>query len=181
VLVAGVPLITDEVTAGALYIVRDPRDVAVSYSYHRGSSVDETIAFMADSEAAVGGTDLKVFEKLSSWSDHVHSWTNRSHPNMRLLRYEDMVRSPEAAFGALITWLGEKPPPDRLERALRFSAFDELRAQEQAKGFKERVAESTAPFFGTGRPGHWRKILTSAQQARIERDHGIIMHRFGYA
>jgi hypothetical protein len=179
--VAGVPLITTEVTAGAIYIVRDPRDVAVSYSYHRGSSIDETIAFMADPEAAIGGTDSKVYEKFSSWSEHVHSWTSRPDPNIRFLRYEDMIRSPGSAFGPLLTWLGENPPPDRLERAIRFSSFDELHGQEQAKGFKERVAESTAPFFGTGRPGHWREVLTPAQQARIERDHGTMMHRIGYA
>ncbi len=49
----GALLITPEVTAGAhLYIVRDPRDVAVSYSRHLGCSIDDTIAFMADPDAA---------------------------------------------------------------------------------------------------------------------------------
>jgi hypothetical protein len=179
--VAGVPLITTDVTAGAIYIARDPRDVAISYSYHRGSSIDETIAFMADPEAAVGGTNSKVYEKFGSWSEHVHSWTNRPDPHIRFLRYEDIIRSSGSAFGPLIRWLGEDPPPDRLERAIRFSSFEELRAQEQAKGFKERVAESTAPFFGTGQAGHWREVLSPAQQARIERDHGTMMHRLGYA
>ena len=65
-------------------------------------------------------------------------------------------------------------------KAIRFSALDEMRAQEQAHGFKERVAESTAPFFGAGQPGHWRSVLTPAQQARIEREHGAMMQRFGY-
>ena len=54
-LVEGMPLITPEVTAGAVYIVRDPRDVAISFSHHFGLSVDATIAVMADLEAALGG------------------------------------------------------------------------------------------------------------------------------
>jgi hypothetical protein len=178
--VEGVPLITPEVTAGAIYIVRDPRDVVVSYSRHRGRSIDDTIAFMADPEAATGGTDKKIFEQLSSWSVHVHSWTNVPDSKVHILRYEAMVQDPAAAFRPLIRWLGQEPAPERLNRAIRFSAFDELRAQEQAKGFKERVAESTAPFFGTGQPGHWRSVLSSEQQARIERDHGTMMRRFGY-
>ncbi len=178
--VAGAPLITPEVTAGAIYILRDPRDVAVSYSRHRGRSLDDTIAFMADPDAATGGTDSKVHEHLGSWSLHVQSWTGRPDPRVRVVRYEALVDAAEATFGPLISWLGQDPPPERLRRAIRFSAFDELRAQEQARGFKERVAEATAPFFGTGQAGHWRSVLSTAQRARIERDHAAEMQRFGY-
>jgi Sulfotransferase domain len=178
--VEGAPLITPEVTAGAIYVVRDPRDIAVSYSVHRGRSIDDTIAFMADPEAATGGTDAKVYERHGSWSLHVHSWTNRADPRVHVVRYEAMVEAPAAIFGRQIHWLGQDPPPERLNRAIRFSAFKELQAQEQATGFKERVAESTAPFFGTGQPGHWRTVLSPAQQAQIERDHGTMMRQFGY-
>jgi hypothetical protein len=178
--VEGAPLITPEVTAGAIYIARDPRDVAVSYSRHRGRSIDDTIAFMADAEAATGGTDANVYERLSSWSVHVHSWTSNPEPRVYVVRYEAMVSAPEATFRSLIRWLGQDPPQERLNRAIRFSAFEELRAQEQAVGFAERVAESTAPFFGTGQPGHWRTVLSPTQQAQIERDHGTMMRRFGY-
>ncbi len=178
--VAGVPLITPAVTAGAFYLVRDPRDVAVSYSRHRGRSIDDTIAFMADPEAATGGTDTKVYERQGTWSDHVLSWTAPPSPRVRVVRYEALLESPLATFGQLIQWLGGAPEPDRLARAVQFSSFQELRAQEQAKGFTERVAGSTAPFFGTGRSGTWRTELTPAQQARIERDHGAMMQLFGY-
>jgi hypothetical protein len=178
--VEGAPLITPEVTAGAIYIVRDPRDIAVSYSRHRGRSIDDTIAAMADQEAATGGTDRKIYERFSAWSVHVHSWTSLADPRVHVMRFETMIEAPAAAFGRLIHWLGQDPEPERLNRAIRFSAFDELRTQEQQKGFKERVAESTAPFFGTGRPGHWRTVLSPVQQARIERDHGTMMRRFGY-
>jgi len=178
--VEGAPIITPEVTAGALYIVRDPRDVAVSYSRHLGRSINDTIAFMADPVAATGGTDANVYEWHSSWSVNVHSWTGRPDRRIHVVQYEAMVESPEKIFGGQIRWLGQEPPPERLKRAIRFSAFDELRAQEQAKGFKERVPEATGPFFGTGQPGHWRRVLSPAQQAQIERDHGTIMRRFGY-
>jgi hypothetical protein len=179
--VAGAPLITPEVTAGAIYIVRDPRDVAVSYSAHLGRSIDETIARMADPEAATGGSDAKVYERNSSWSVHVHSWTHPADPTIRVLQYEALVAQPEAIFAQLIGWLGQPPPPERLRRAIEFSDITELRAQEAAKGFKERVAGSTAPFFGAAKPGHWRAVLSTAQQARIERDHGTVMARFGYS
>jgi hypothetical protein len=178
--VAGVPLITPEVTAGALYIVRDPRDIAVSYSRHLGRSINETIAVMADPEAATGGTDTAIYEHPGSWSLHVQSWTGRPDPRVPVLKYESIVAAPEATFGPLIRWLGQEPPADRLRRAIRYSALEELRGQEAARGFQERVPQSTGPFFGAGRPGHWREVLSPAQQARIERDHGTVMQRFGY-
>jgi hypothetical protein len=136
---------------------------------------------MADPEAASGGSDAKVFECHSSWSVHVQSWTHPAEPTIRVLRYEALVAAPEAVFAELIGWLGQPPPPARLKRAIGFSDIAELRAQETAKGFTERVAGSTAPFFGAARPGGWRGVLSPAQQARIERDHGTMMARFGYA
>jgi hypothetical protein len=178
--VAGAPLITPEVTAGAIYIARDPRDIAVSYSAHLGRSIDETIARMADPEAATGGTDAKVYELHGSWSAHVRSWIQPTDPMVPILRYEALVAAPETVFGRLIAWLGQTPPPDRLARAVRFSAFAELQRQERMKGFAERVAQSTAPFFGRGEPGGWRHVLSPAQQARIERDHGAMMVLCGY-
>ena len=178
--VEGVSLVTPDVTAGAIYIARDPRDIAVSYSRHLGRPIDETIAFMADTQAATGGTDEKVYERLSSWSAHVHFWTRHPNPRLHVMRYEQMAEDPEAAFGALVRFLGPDPPPDRLRRAIAFSGFDVLQAQERAHGFIEHPPESSAPFFRAGTVGQWRAALTAAQQGRIERKHGREMRRFGY-
>ena len=114
--IAGAPLITPEATAGAIYVVRDPRDIAVSYSAHLGRSLDETIDRMADPEAATGGTDAKVYELHSSWSAHVRSWLNPPDPMVPALRYEALAAAPEAVFGRLIEWLGQPPTAERLSR-----------------------------------------------------------------
>ena len=76
--------------------------------------------------------------------------------------------------------LGQEPPADRLARAVTFSAFRELQAQERVKGFIEQPVESTELFFRAGQPNGWRAVLTAAQRDRIERDHGEVMARFGY-
>lgn len=178
--IEGVPLIAPGVSAGAIYIVRDPRDVAVSFSRHLGRSIDETIALMADPGLMTGGTDQVVFEHLGSWSLHVQSWAGRPEPRVRVIRYETLAAAPEATFEALIRFLGQDPPAERLRRAIRFSALGELQAQEQTHGFIECVPEATGAFFGAGQPGHWRTVLTPAQQARLEHDHGALMRRFGY-
>ena len=178
--VAGVPLVTPEVTAGAIYIVRDPRDVAVSFSKHTGRTIDQTIAFMADPGAAGGGNDNTVYERFASWSVHVHHWTANANPLLHVTRYEDMLARAEAAFGAVIRFLGSEPPQARLARAIAFSSFAILTEQERRRGFAERPAEAVAPFFRVGEAGHWQKVLSRTQSARIEHDHAAVMRQFGY-
>jgi len=177
--VAGVPLLTPQHTAGSLYLIRDPRDVALSYSRHLGRPIDEIITFMAEENAFAGGDDQKVFEQLSSWSGHVRSWTRNPPRHQLALRYEDMLADPVTSFSRLIRFLGSEPARDRLERAIRDSAFGTLKAQEQEHGFVERPA-SSASFFHGGTAGQWRAGLSLAQIARIEHDHGEEMRRFGY-
>jgi Sulfotransferase domain len=178
-LVEGMPLLTPQVTAGSIYIVRDPRAVAVSYSHHFGMPIDEVIDFMANDGAATGGDDRHVFERLSSWSAHVLSWTQQPNPRLHVLRYEDVLADPAASFGRVIRFLGREPSADRLDQAIRFSAFEVLQEQERQAGFVERPASAKA-FFRTGKADAWREALTAAQIGRIERDHAAQMRRFGY-
>ncbi|MCB8881979.1 sulfotransferase domain-containing protein [Acidisoma cellulosilytica] len=178
--VEGVQLITKAVTGGAIYILRDPRDIVISYSRHLGLSLDRTIDFMNDPEAATGGKDSTVYVRLATWSGHVHFWTRQPHPTLLVLRYEDLLADPGTAFGSLIRFLGQTPTPERLARAVAHSDFAELRRQEQENGFVEQPAQSQDAFFRQGRSGAWRSILTPEQSARIERDHGTVMQRFGY-
>ena len=173
------PLLSPEVTAGAIYIVRDPRAVALSYSRHLGWSIDQTIDFMANDGAATGQDDRHVFERLASWSSHVASWTQQPNPRQLVLRYEDMLADPQKSFGTVIRFLGREPPAGRLDRAIRFSRFEELQAQEQRAGFIERPGSAPA-FFAEGRADAWREVVTAEQTARIAERHGAQMRRFGY-
>ncbi len=175
--VHGVPLVTQAHTAGAVYILRDPRDVAVSYSAFMGLSLDETIALMGHAGAANRTNEVQVFELLSSWSAHVESWTQaKTH---FVVRYEDLLEKPEAALGRLIWQLGGEPEPERLKRAIAFSSFDELAGQEAAAGYVASGARGEK-FFREGRAGQWRERLSAAQAAAIEAAHGAVMRRFGY-
>ena len=99
---------------------------------------------------------------------------------MLVIRYEALIATPAAAFAPVIQWLGQDPPKDRLDRAIRFSAFNELSTQEKTNGFKER---SAAILWSVLRHRPGRALahgLSHAQQARIERDHGTTMQRFRY-
>lgn len=175
--VHGIPLCTPTVTAGAVFIVRDPRDVALSYAAFAGKAIDEIIDFMADRNAGNATDTQQVFEHLSSWSQHAVSWV--ASPKRLLVRYEDLLAEPARYFARIIRFIGTgEVAQDRLQRAIAFSGFDVLSGQEAAEGY--RAAGRAERFFRAGRAGLWREKLTPAQAARIEAAHGEVMRKFGY-
>ena len=178
--VHGVPLCTPAATAGAIYIVRDPRDVALSYAAFTGRTVDEIIDFMSQEGAANASDGVQVFELLSSWSGHALSWVAATR--RLLVRYEDLLAQPERGFGRIIRFLGEAdaaPEPERLSRAIAFSSFDTLARQEEREGYQASGAAS-GKFFRAGKAGGWREKLSAAQAAKIWAAHGQVMEKFGY-
>jgi hypothetical protein len=174
----GTAFCTQAVTAGAIYVVRDPRDVALSYAAYTGLTIDETIDFMGQKGAANRGTAVQVFELLSSWSAHVASWTQ---PGTSLqLRYEDMIADPHTAFGRVVQYLGDRENPARLAQAIAFSRFDVLAGQERRDGYAAHAPGARSHFFRQGQAAGWKTVLTPAQIARIEADHGEMMRQFGF-
>jgi len=174
----GIPFCTPALTAGAITIIRDPRDIAISYAAYTGQSIDDTITLMNQKGAANAPSPLQVFELLSTWSAHVTSWTQTT--TQLAIRYEDMVATPEKTFAKIISFLGGAPDPTRLARAIDFSAFPTLAAQEKSAGYAAHAPTAATPFFREGRPGQWRTRLTPAQAQRIAADHGEVMIKFGY-
>jgi len=168
-----------EVTAGAIYIVRNPLDVAISFARHLGRSLDEAIAVMSTQNAESVVTETQVHEVVGSWSQHVLSWTRKPHRAIHVMRYEDMLADPERTFGGLARHLLLAPTSAQLADAIDRSSFDRLRTQEEADGFRERPGEAER-FFREGRAGQWKEILTPRQVARVVKDHGEQMARFGY-
>ena len=173
------PMITIELTAGAIYVVRNPLDVAISYSHHLGKTLDQTITILNSSRSGNPNTMKNVYQLLGSWSEHVNSWTARPHPGLHVMRYEDMLEKPERTFGGVASFLGLKPPRERLLRAIERCRFDELRKREEAQGFKER-SDHSERFFREGRAGQWRELLSSEQVQRVVDAHRPAMQRFGY-
>jgi hypothetical protein len=174
----GTPTITMEHTTGAIYIVRNPLDVAVSLADHLGVPIDEAIVRLA-SNMETPNTKAAVYERRGNWSLHVDSWTRVRHPGLHVVRYEDLKSDPETAFGAICSFLGLAPPPERLRKAIAFSSFEQLSRQEAAEGFRERTAAQER-FFRKGEVGGWREVLTPAQAARLVARHGAQMAKFDY-
>jgi hypothetical protein len=180
---AGEPLIPADATSRAVYLVRNPLDVAVSFAHHMARSVDVAIGSMANPDFAFGARSgllpEQLEQRLSSWSGHVLSWLDQSRFPLHLMRYEDMLERPALCFRECVRFLGLDEDGAAIDRALSFSSFSALRAQEQAFGFRERP-EAASSFFRRGQAGKWRETLSDEQVRLILSHHSAVMRRLGY-
>lgn len=175
----GVPLVTMEYTVGAIYVIRNPLDMVISLADHFGTSLDDAIAMLADPEAGAPSNEANAFEFYGTWSQHAASWTAMESHSLMHLRYEDMGRKPRQSFRKVARFLGLNPPNARLDKAIRFSSFKVLRAQEAKHGFRERSSHSKQ-FFRSGKSGQWRTALSKPQVDAVVSAHREQMERFGY-
>jgi aryl sulfotransferase len=181
----GEPLLAgSRAAAGAIVIVRDPRDIAGSLANHRHSSIDAAIDFMANRRAAfAGGKGAQAHQlrqRLLDWSRHVASWLDQADIPVHLVRYEDLQADPQATFVAAMTFAGREASPADAARAVDFARFDRLQAQERQHGFAEWRPRGGNLFFRRGEAQAWRRELTADQVQRIESAHGPMMERLGY-
>ena len=170
-------------TAGAVYLVRNPLDVAVSYAHHLQWSVDRTLERMANPAVhevpAIRGIRTLLPSPSRMWSEHVASWLEQKTLPTSVVRYEDLLADPHAGFGRIVRFAGLEWQAERLTRAIDHAAFPRLRAQEAEQGFDER--QQTAPtFFRAGVAGGWRDLLTRSQVQAVVDAHGPMMARLGY-
>ena len=174
-----VPTITPEVTEAAVYVVRNPLDVMISYADHFGLGLDKTIEQISSASNRTATTEKNVFQYLGNWSQHVRSWAEAPGLGTHVVRYEDMLNRPTRAFGEVVAYLGLENGRERLRRAIRFSSFRVLKIQEERHGFYERSRHSRT-FFRSGQARQWKKALTAQQIQAVLADHGEVMARYGY-
>ncbi len=179
----GTPLFPPSCAAAAVYIARDPRDVALSWASHLAITPAAAIRRMNDPAATLaprgarGGRQLE--QLLLRWSDHVASWIDAARPRPLLLRYEDMLADPLATLRAVASHLGLHASELALQGAVAASRFSVLQAEEDRVGFREKPIEA-ARFFRRGVAGAWRDELPQDLVAEIEQAHGEKMARLGY-
>lgn len=175
----GVDLIPSDRTRAAVYILRNPFDMVLSYARHYATTHEQAVTSIGREDSIAMGEDGSVVQPLGHWSDHVRRWTRvRAYP-LLVLRFEDMKRDPHTAFAGMLEHIGVPVEAERLDRAIRFSSFDEVKRQEQAHGFIEKPVNAKA-FFVSGETGHGRAELSAELRCRIEADHGATMRAHGY-
>ena len=166
-------------TRSAVYVVRNPLDMVLSYARHYGIAQEQAAEQICHSDNANAPTSSTVVEFLGSWSDHVASWTGKSSYPVLVLRYEDMLTQPETEFAKVVKHFDMTVDEERLQRAIEHSSFDQLKQQEQTQGFIE-ASNKGAAFFTKGQAGAWRAELDPVLVKRIKQANKRLMKQYGY-
>lgn len=177
------PLFPKEITKAVIYIVRNPLDVAVSLSHHNGKEIESTIRIMNDINYNLCSNTRKLnnqlHQHLSSWSNHVSSWIEKSNLPVYIIRYEDMIDKPLEVFMKAIGFLDMKYSQEAIAIAIQNSSFKKLRQQEENDGFVERSSKSEY-FFRKGIVGDWKQSLSKSQASSLIRENFMMMKKIGY-
>ena len=179
---AGEPLFPEDVTAGVVYLVRNPLDVAVSWAFYSGEDFAASTAMLNNPRCWLWVRRRPPLRQyLSDWSSHVRSWTGAPFPVLAV-RYEDLLADAAEQLGRIARFLRLEGASDagRLRRASAFSSFDRLRRNEEREGFRDRKQGNPHLFFRSGRAGGWRRHLSAAQVREVVCAHGETMAAFGY-
>ena len=170
-----------------IYIVRDPRDVAVSF-YHYAIKIkwieqDYPIAEFVPRLIA-GEFDVRA-GWAATWSDHVMSWVSmRSDSDgFLLLRYEDMIQNTEHELSRVARFLHFEPTKERLSRAVQLSSADHMRNLEKREARDWQLTQNTRqdkPFVRAAKSGNWERALPPASVALIESAWAPAMRSLGY-
>lgn len=168
----GWPQIPVEMIYQAVHIVRDPRDVAVSYSHHTRRDLEHTIKMMNDDRAFTTTDVYKVQQRLASWSTNVESWYNAD--NTLIVRYEDLGKEGMREVFKFLELNDKK----KFDAAVEATQFKVLQRKERKDGFRER--KTSPQFFHRGKSGVWKSILTNEQADALVTKHHKMMAKMGY-
>ena len=177
------PIIPVNISYGAIYFIRNPLDVAISFAHHANKKVSEIISLMNDPDYKFCNKNDKLhpqlMQRLLSWSGHIFSWTTQSDFPVLVIRYEDLLSDPFSEFKRAVLFSGLIFSDEEIKRAIKFSDFEEVSRQEEMNGFDERPSKSVK-FFRCGRSGQWKQQLTAEEKKRIESGNREAMKRYGY-
>ena len=169
-----------------IYIVRDPRDVAVSF-YHSNLKVRRFSDEVTLDEFVDRFVAAKIWPSVDiygTWENHVLSWVRMrgDSEGFCFLRYEDMLRDPVAELKKMAPVLKINPSPETLARAVELSSADRMRALEktQTAWVSTRGTRKDKPFVRAAKSGNWQSALSENSVRKIEQAWGATMQRFGY-
>jgi hypothetical protein len=178
--VDGIPLIPPMMTNAVVYLVRDPRDVVISWSHHTQTTIEEAVNTLNNEYNVISSPTTGLYHAVMSWSDHARSWLTDNDIPTVMVRYEDLLEKPEYCFAKILTALGfTKINEERLQFALKNTTFSKLQELEKQEGFEEKLHDETL-FFRKGKAGQWESELDLTYVKKIQDEHNEMMKYCGY-
>lgn len=164
----------------AVWVLRDPRDAAVSTYYHvqrvmgaKGSFSDFLPLY------------LKGSFNGNTWAHYVRSWLDSplwSTQRIAQIRYEEMKANPAPALRRAVELTGYQPTDDEIEDGIDAGRLDAMQKREQVSTtLVHRESEGRIAAVRKGAVGDWRDHFSADDLKRFYAVNRAMMERVGYA
>lgn len=162
-----------------IYLVRDGRDVAVSYYHHltRNGKIAGEASFQDYNLIFHQG----VIDNFSNWSNHVNFWLDYSQAEILLIKYEDMKSQPDVVLEKVLKFSGIKIDPEKIKKSIYASDFKNMRKKDKdRKSLLGHTIDPSMPFVREGVSGVWRNMFTDELHDLFLHIHGSALKRMSY-
>jgi hypothetical protein len=172
----------DPVYPKVIYLVRDPRDVVVSYYHHFLKYFGETRDFDEFFDAFMEG-DIGP----GMWDWNIESWLNNQDKvknGFLLVKYETLLKNTFNEAKRIVGFLNLDRTDDEINEAVNWASFDNMKALEQKQrdhlNLNVPTANPNMPFVRQGKANKWKSVLNKEQQQQINRAFDKTLTRLGY-
>lgn len=162
-----------------IYLVRDGRDVSVSYYFHlkRLGHIPSSCLF----KEFLKDYFLTGNLKFGKWDEHVTSWlSNKNNHNQLMIKYEDLVNNPENSFFEIINFIGANYDQSVLKNGIKETSFSNLRKRELTEGVAEFNSTEDLTFIRKGEIGDWKNYFDKEDEDRFLNVNKSLMLELGY-
>ena len=171
-------------TLGAIYIVRDPRNVITSLKNHYNLNYEEALNFIKSERKFIYDFDKKDdysdFQIISSWEKNYQSWKNNKIFPIKFIRYEDLDNETFKVFKSVIEFISKISKDkkgfnrEKAISSINSTSFETLKSLEKKGGFIESVISNKSkkkiPFFYLGPKNDWKRILDEDIKINLEKN-----------
>ena len=185
---------TTEFTAGAIYIVRDPRNVLSSmmnhYSLNESDALKMINSIYRNLRDENDENNYASYSFISSWSNNYNSWKISKNFNILLIKYEDLQNDTYNTFSKIVNFTNniikkeKNIDENKFKLAIETTNFEVLQKKEEYEGFDEAVYSSKEgkmkPFFNLGRKNNYKNLLKPETSKFIESLFEKEMKELGY-
>lgn len=157
-----------------IYLVRDGRDVMVSYFHHLRAGRNKTVDFLK----VVQGQEVPWPYK---WHEHVESWLSNPHQaQMLLIKYEDLKHDTVKELQRFCGFVGVERDETFLQHVARKASFETLRKKEINFGIAYPNWSPEQLFMRRGQVGSHKDEMPAEVLEVFLRDAGDTLRKLGY-
>jgi len=165
-----------------VYVVRDGRDVAVSYYFHvmKFKTISRETTF---EDFVLNIFDTSLYGNVS-WSDHVNYWLDKAPQDFLLVKYEAMHENPVGELIKILEFAGLTVDKNTAIAAVEAAKFENLikfeKSLEQIQHEIVSSSDLSIKFFREGKVGDYKKFFTTQLMEHFLEVHGSALERLGY-